>query len=241
MRSLVEVVVERCRTPPSRATRRRSRRRPRGRRRTRSTRSGRPARAPPRPARRRASRSCARREVEHRAERADDEVGRLVEPELAHVARAGGRARRPRRRRVSARPSSIAAESVDADHPAARSLRDRNRDAAVADGELDDRAVRLARRARRRSRRPPSSAPSTRRRRARTRRSRSRAPFKQLAARPDTLARSMDVDALERGGSRGGRRGVARRTRSRRCGSSTSAARARSSSRCARCATARRA
>ena len=83
-----------------------------------------------------------RRQVQERAERADDEVDRLVERELAHVALAqldgepGGavaRDRQHRRRRV------------DADHALAGLACDWNRDPAAPDGELDDRLLGLAR------------------------------------------------------------------------------------------------
>jgi hypothetical protein len=79
--------------------------------------------------------------VKERAEGAVDERGRLVEGQLAHVAldqveldaglsrvRAGLREHRRR--------------GVDADHPAARALRDGDRDAAVPHRQLDERAVR---------------------------------------------------------------------------------------------------
>ena len=82
------------------------------------------------------------REVQERAERAVDERGRLVEREVAHVAlaqveldarlgRAGAGLLEHRRR------------GVDPDDLPAGRLRDRNGDAAVPDGELDERAVGL--------------------------------------------------------------------------------------------------
>ena len=79
--------------------------------------------------------------MEERAGRADDEVDRLVELELAHVAlaqldgQAGGALARDREHRRRA---------VDPDHALSRLARDRDRDAAGADRELDDRLAGLA-------------------------------------------------------------------------------------------------
>jgi len=81
-----------------------------------------------------------RRQVEERAERAVDQCGGLFQVELAHVAqmeleldacRGGALTRLVEHRR----------RRVDPDHGPSRRLRDRNRDAAVADRELDERAA----------------------------------------------------------------------------------------------------
>ena len=82
--------------------------------------------------------------MQERAERAVDQRRRLVENQVAHVAlaqvelhtRLGGTStglREHRRRRVNA------------DHALASRLRDRNRHPPIADRQLDQRPVRLAR------------------------------------------------------------------------------------------------
>jgi hypothetical protein len=78
--------------------------------------------------------------VEQSAERAVHERGRLSELEVAHVALAQIRLH-TRARRVHARLLEHRARDVDAHQRATRRQRDRNGDAAVADSQLDNRAV----------------------------------------------------------------------------------------------------
>ena len=85
-----------------------------------------------------------RRQVQQRAKRAIDERCRLVQRELAHVALAQVEIDAGR---LGAGPRALehGRRCVDPDHRPPGRLRDRHGDPAVADGELDDRAVGLPR------------------------------------------------------------------------------------------------
>ena len=80
-------------------------------------------------------------EVEHRPERADHEIGRLVQGELGHVALTQLELD-PRVRCVAPCDLEHLDGHVDADHAAAGALGDRDRHATGADRQLDHRPAR---------------------------------------------------------------------------------------------------
>ena len=83
------------------------------------------------------------RQVQQRAERAVDQRRRLVEGEVAHVALAQVELH-ARLGRTRAGLLEHRRRGVDADHPPAGRLRDRDRDPTVPDRQLDQRPVGLA-------------------------------------------------------------------------------------------------